>query len=78
MKRSQTLQKKLETNLDELCEGTPGEFKEFFKHAKNLEFEEKPNYDYLNGLLVNAAKNNGIDLDNVEYDWKIVMEKSKR
>ena len=78
LKESQTiLQKKLQTNLDELCEGTPEEFKEFFKHAKNLEFEEKPDYDYLNGLLLKAAKTRGINLDEVEYDWEILFKKNK-
>jgi len=63
------LQKKIDTSLDELCEGLPGEFKEFINYAKKLEFKEKPNYSYLNELLIKAAKNNGIDLDKVEYDW---------
>ena len=63
------LQKKSITSLDELCEGLPGEFKEFINYARKLEFKEKPNYSYLNQLLIKAAKNNDIDLDKVEYDW---------
>ena len=63
------LQKKIDTSLDELCEGLPGEFKEFIDYARKLEFKEKPNYSYLNELLIKAAKDNGIDLDKVEYDW---------
>ena len=63
------LQKKSITSLDELCEGLPGEFKEFINYARKLEFKEKPNYSYLNQLLIKTAKNNGIDLDKVEYDW---------
>jgi serine/threonine protein kinase len=63
------LQKKIDTSLDELCEGLPGEFKEFIDYARKLEFKERPNYSYLNELLIKAAKNNDIDLDKVEYDW---------
>ena len=63
------LQKKIDTSLDELCEGLPEEFKEFIDYARKLEFKERPNYSYLNALLIKAGKNNGIDLDKVEYDW---------
>ena len=37
--RQGILWKKIETNLDELCEGAPEEFKKFIEHGKNLEFE---------------------------------------
>ena len=63
------LEKKIDTSLDELCEGLPGEFKEFIDYARKLEFKERPNYSYLNQLLIKAGKSNGIDLDKVEYDW---------
>ena len=63
------LQKKTDTSSDELCEGLPVEFKEFIDYARKLEFKERPNYSYLNQLLIKVAKNNGIDIDKVEYDW---------
>ena len=69
------LEKKLKTSLDELCEGTPDEFKEFIKYARNMKFEEEPDYAYLNKLLLNAAEKNGIELDKVEYDWEILKKK---
>ena len=71
------LEKKKETNLDELCENCPIEFKSFIEYAKKLEFVQEPDYDYLNGLLLKAAKKNGIDVDKVEYDWEI-LEKNKK
>ena len=55
--------------MEKLCEGLPEQFIEFINYARKLEFKEKPNYSYLNELLNKAAKNNGIDLDKVEYDW---------
>jgi len=67
--KTKILNKKINTSLDELCEELPNEFKEFISYARKLEFTERPNYDYLKELLIRAAKNNGIDLDKVEYDW---------
>ena len=69
------LHKKINTSLDRLCEGLPYEFKEFISYARKLEFTERPNYYYLKGLLIRAAKKNGINLDKVEYDWIILERK---
>ena len=70
-------EKKKEISLDELCEGLPVEFKEFIKYAKNLEFEQKPDYSYLNGLLFKIADKNGIDIAKVKYDWEIKKEEEE-
>ena len=71
-------QKKIDTSLDELCEGLPDEFKDFIKYARELEFTEKPNYSYLNQLLKKASEKNGIDLNKVKYDWVIKEEEKKK
>jgi len=39
------LDKKLETSLDELCEGLPIEFKVFIKYSRELKFEQEPDYN---------------------------------
>lgn len=70
--------KKKNTSLDKLCEGLPEEFKEFIKYGKNLKFEEDPNYDYLNGLLMKVAKKNEINIDLIKYDWVIYAENNKK
>ena len=59
--------KKIETSLEELCEGLPEEFQKFIEHARNLEFYEEPNYNYLKSLLLQAAEKNKIDINNVKY-----------
>ena len=64
-------EKKINTSLDELCEGLPEEFKEFLKYARNMKFEEKPDYEYLKGLLQKVADKNNIDINAVKYDWVI-------
>ena len=65
---------KIETSLEELCEGLPEEFQKFIEHARNLEFYEEPNYNYLKSLLLQTAEKNKIDINNVKYDWVIYKE----
>ena len=40
------------------------EFIQFVKYCKNLEFEEKPDYDYLRGLMINCISKNNKSSDN--------------
>ena len=68
-------QKKIETSLDELCEGLPEEFKEFIKYAREMKFTEEPDYEYLKNLLLKAAEKNNIKIDSIKYDWDIYSEK---
>ena len=70
--------KKISTSLDELCEGLPEEFKAFVEHARNLKFEERPDYCYLNELLKKVAEKNEIDIDKVEYDWNMKNNQEKK
>ena len=70
-------EKKISTSLDELCEGLPEEFKEFIQYARNLKFEEKPDYEYLKGLLQKVIEKNNIDINTVQYDWTIKGVESK-
>ena len=72
------LEKKINTSLDELCIGLPKEFKDFIKYSRELEFEQEPDYNYLNRLLLTVAEKNGIDIDKVKYDWEIKNEKLKK
>ena len=44
-------QKKLDTKLSELCEGCPKEMEKFVQKARNLKFDERPNYGYFKKLL---------------------------
>ena len=68
---------KMKTSFDELCEGLPEEFEEFINYAKELQFEQEPDYKYLKELLIKAGKKNGIDIDKVKYDWEIKNEEIK-
>jgi serine/threonine protein kinase len=50
-KRFKIFEKKLNVTIDELCQNIPNEFRIFFQYIKNLQFEEKPNYKYLEQIL---------------------------
>ena len=62
------LDKKMSTPAEVLCKGFPNELAKFLNYAKGLKFEEKPDYDYLKGLIQSAKKSNNIATDYV-YDW---------
>ena len=69
--------KKISTSLDELFEGLPEEFKEILKYARNMKFEERPDYEFIKGLLQKVIEKNNIDINAVKYDWVIKGVESK-
>jgi len=68
-------EKKISTTLDELCQGLPDEFKAFIKYARELKFEDKPDYNYLRNLLRKISKNNKLVFNYRKFDWQIEKEK---
>ena len=46
-------------NLEEFCKDMPKEIIYYLNYCKQLEFEQKPNYDYLRGLFENILKKKG-------------------
>ena len=62
---------KKNTSPEILCKNLPNEFLEYMNYCKKLKFEEKPDYEYLKGLLQKVADKNNIDINAVKYDWEI-------
>ena len=57
-------------NLWNLSKDIPREIIILIEYARNLEFEEKPDYTYLKGLLVNLYKHKNFAVDQ-NYDWNL-------
>jgi serine/threonine protein kinase len=58
--------KKHSTSLKILCDELPECFSQYIKHARDLKFNEKPNYDYLKRLIISSSKKYNIKL---KYHW---------
>lgn len=50
------MEKKVSTPLDQLCNQYLPEMQVFIKYARNLKFEEAPDYMYLKKILSDARK----------------------
>jgi casein kinase 1 len=59
---------KASINIQDLCRDSPPEFFAFMDYCRMLKFEEKPDYDYLRGLLSAVAKR--FNMMN-SFDWII-------
>ena len=71
------MEKKLSTPIDFLCKGLPTEFVTFLTYARNLRFEDKPDYTYIKTLLKDLFIKSGFELD-WQYDWNIIAQEKKK
>ena len=69
-------EKKINTDLGDLCLGFPGEIAKFIKYTREINFEDKPDYNYLRQLIKTMADNEKIIFD-YEWDWKIKKSAEK-
>lgn len=53
---------KMRTSVEKLCDGLPECFVSYIKYCKKLNFDEKPDYEYLKQLFKDTAKKNKTDL----------------
>ncbi len=54
---------------EDLCRGYPGEFGIFLNYARNLHFEEEPDYMYLRNMFRDLSAHEGFEYD-YGFDWK--------
>jgi len=73
-KYNMIMEKKMSTPVDVLCKGFPTEFVTYLNYAKNLKFEDKPDYLYLRKLFEDLRKKSGVEMDGI-YDWTKVDTK---
>ena len=76
-KKYDTIKKiKIEKKLTDLCEGLPKECIQFIQYARDMRFEDKPDYKFLKKLLHKMAKRNGLIMSSSKFDW-ILSEDDK-
>jgi len=66
-------QKKIMTNLEDLCKGFPEEFVAYMQYCRTLNFEDKPDYKYIKNLFSSLFKTLGYEHDFV-YDWSPLLK----
>lgn len=67
------MEKKQSTSPEELCKELPEEFKKYVEYTRGLEYEQDPDYAYLNELLKTVLAKEGAEMDYI-YDWTTVED----
>ena len=63
----------MQTTVEQLCRSVPEEFAKYLQYCKNLNFEERPDYNFLRGLFRQLLENKGYSNDGM-YDWVLKKE----
>lgn len=61
--------------MEQLTRNVPEEFSKYILYCRGLQFEEKPDYNYLRSLFKQIMSRIGYDYDGV-FDW--VLKKDGR
>lgn len=69
--------KKVETSLEELCQGLPEEFLLYMTECRKLKFEDRPDYSYLRKLFKDLFYRLGFEYDYI-FDWMIQKKKNQQ
>jgi hypothetical protein len=70
-------EKKISTSLDALCQGFPDEFKTFIQYARDLKFEDRPDYSFLKNILRHICEKNQLTFNYNKYDWILKKEEAR-
>ena len=73
LRREQTLEKKMTTPIEVLCQGLPGEFALYLKYCCNLKFAEVPDYLFLDQLFRALCEREKYDTGET-FDWPSVED----
>ncbi|CAE7449291.1 csnk1d, partial [Symbiodinium pilosum] len=69
--------RKAATSHQDLCEGFPKEFVQYFEYCDSLGFKDRPDYEHLRSLFRKAASRHQLDFD-WQFDWLASRHKRKR
>jgi serine/threonine protein kinase len=75
-KYQRILERKKSTCPAMLCKGYPPQFLEYFTHVMNLQFEAKPDYNYLRNLFHELFTSQQY-VDDGEFDWIVTKRNSR-
>lgn len=56
-----------------MTRGAPEEFNKYLQYTRNLNFEERPDYNYLRGLFRDLLQKSGYTNDG-QFDWILKKE----
>ncbi|KAL6943909.1 serine/threonine protein kinase [Hanseniaspora uvarum] len=70
-KYDRIMQKKMEINMETLCNGLPQEFCDYMTYCRNLKFDEKPDYVYLEKMFKELAVKLEYHNDHL-FDWTLL------
>jgi casein kinase I family protein HRR25 len=72
-KYQKIMDKKIATTPDEICKTFPEEFIVYFQYCRGLQFEEKPDYNYLRSLFKIIFDKFNYQYD-FKYDWILIKK----
>ena len=67
-KNIKIMNKKISSSIQNLFEGFPVQFETYYNYVRSLNFEEKPDYDYLHDLIRSAVNMLNIENDYI-FEW---------
>jgi len=76
-KYNKIMKTKIQTSLENLCEGFPEEIETIIHYTRDLTFDETPDYNFIHKLLKDIGDNNNIQFDQV-FDWTIMFKNNKK
>ena len=59
--------------MEQLTRGCPEEFSRYVQYCKNLNFEEKPDYNFMRQIFRGLMQASGYEHDG-QYDWVLKKE----
>ena len=77
-KYNKIFEKKFSSSINSLCDKLPENFVDFMHYIKELQFEDKPNYQYLKTLLGNMYDRNKFSYDMIFDFTGILIQIEKR
>ena len=76
-KHKKIMEMKLLYNPEKLCEGLSSQFACLLEYARDLKFEERPDYKHIKLMFKNSIKESGEDIDWI-FDWDLLTEDKEK